>query len=111
MRDRIDGQINATQCSHMDFGNHDTGFIVEHLVLQAVQDDIKRKTNKYGCTRLLNQIGSPGAAKFDLLDAKKKRAAKRLAKKVTSGFLNTTLPAAVGKCKNRCKTVKVKNTL
>ena len=111
MRAKIGGQANATQCFHMDFGNHDTGFIVEHLVLKAVQEDIDKKTNKYGCTRLLNQIGSPGAAKFDLLDRKKKQAARRLAKQVINGFSKTALPSATGKCRNRCKTVKVKNNL
>ena len=101
MRERIMGQANATQCFHIDFQDHDTAFIVEYLLMRSHSAVTNSQFN--------NAISSPGASKYKALSKRKKKAARKLAKQVQSGFdkSNPTL----GKCRNNCKTIKLKKAV
>jgi RHS repeat-associated protein len=83
MNQRIDGAANATQSTHMDFGNDEMGFIVERKMMEKYN---ARMSPDFANSEKLN---SPGKKLYEAADVKTRQAIDRNAAKLDKELKNS----------------------
>ncbi|MCA7015380.1 hypothetical protein LF934_22420 [Dickeya dadantii] len=80
MNYRIGGKSNATQFSHMDFGDNKLGFMVEHRLMEKYNS---RYSPDFANSE---RIKPPGKKLYDAADAKTQKKVDQLANKLDEKF-------------------------